>query len=234
VRTVLAAVLVALVLPAAAVAKGSLDVVFSGSGTGRLVDVERWILLDENECYLRKSIDQSATLSWTLGWRLPLGGGAGAPVGAASPQGSLSGTEIADLCGEEETNPSEVPEDWIHTTQCGDVLTAGPGSMTAATRRGNLILSASGPRYDLPAGAVCSLRPRSTELQARVVIPLKTLPPGKTVRITVGSAVGRWGAYVPHLNCMHASKPYDGYRSFDECGDDLSWSGTIVVSRSRT
>jgi hypothetical protein len=234
VRTALVAIVVALALPAAAVAKGTLDVSFTGAATGHLVDVQRWILLDENECYLRKSIDQSATLSWTLGWRVPLGGGVGTPVGAPSVQGTLSGTEVGDLCGEEETRPEDVPENWIHSLQCGDVLTAGPGSLTATTRAGNLILSASGPQYDLPAGAICSLRPRSTELQARVVIPLKKLPPGKTMRIAVGSAFGRWGSYVPHLNCMHAAKPYDGYRSFDECGDDLSWSGAIVVSRLRT
>jgi hypothetical protein len=229
----LAAAVLALALPAAAVAKGPLDVSFTGSGTGHLVDVQRWILLEENECYLREAIDQTATLSWTLGWRVPLGGGVGAPVGAPAMQGTVSGADVGDLCGEELTDPEDVPENWIHSTQCGDTLTAGPGSLTARTRAGNLILTASGPQYDLPAGAVCSLRPRSAELQARVVIPLKKLQPGTTMRIAVGSTVERWGTYVPHLNCMHAAKPYDGYRSFDECGDDLSWTGTLVVSRPR-
>jgi hypothetical protein len=231
VRIALAALVAALALPAAAAAKDTLDISFSGTGTAHLVDVERWILLEENECYLRKSVDQSAALSWSLGWRLPLGGGVGAPIGTPSMLGTLSGSEVADLCGEELTDPEDVPENWIHSTQCGETLTAAPGSLTATTRAGNLIVSASGPRYDLPAGAVCSLRPRSSELQARVVIPLKKLKPGKTMRIAVGTAFPRGGTYVPHLNCMHTSKPYDGYRSFDECGDDLSWSGTIVVRR---
>jgi hypothetical protein len=49
-------------------------------------------------------------------------------------------------CGEELTDPEDVPENWVHSTQCGDTLTAGPGSLTATTRAGNLILSSSGPQ----------------------------------------------------------------------------------------
>ena len=148
-------------------------------------------------------------------------------------QGPLSGTEVADLCGEEETRPEDVPENWVHTSQCTETLTAEPGGLTASVRGSTLTLTVQGPQYALPENAVRSLRPRTEELQARVAIPLKTLPRGKTVRIPVGSALPRWGAYTPHLNCMHVAKPYDGYRSMDECGDDLTWSGTLTVSRSR-
>jgi hypothetical protein len=233
VRIAVAAAALALALPAAAAAKGGIEVTFSGSAAGHLVDVQRWILLDENECYLRDAVDQTAALSWTLGWRAPLGGAAGTPIAAPTAQGTVTGTDVGDLCGEELTDPEDVPEDWVHSTQCNDTFTAGPGSLTVTIRGLDLILTATGPQYDLPPGALCSLRPRSAELQARVVVPLKKLKPGKTMRFAVGSVFARFGDYVPHVNCMHAAKPYDGYRSFDECGDDLSWSGTLVVRRTR-
>jgi hypothetical protein len=233
VRVALLTSVLILAFPCAATAADTFSVIFSGSGTAHLVDVERWILLDENECYLRKSVDQSAALSWTLGWTFRLGAKAGVSAGAPSMQAPLSGTEVADLCGEEETRPEDVPEDWVHSSDCSGALTAAPGSLTTATRGGNLVLTALGPQLSLPDDSICSLRPRSNELQARLVIPLKKLPRGKTLRIPVGSAIGKWGTYTPHLNCMHAAKPYDGYRSTDECGDDLSWSGTIAVTRSR-
>jgi hypothetical protein len=233
VRVALLLTVLGLACPCAATAADSFSVVFSGSGTAHLADEQRWILLDENECYLRKTVDQSAALSWTLGWTLRLGAKAGAPTAAPSMQGPLAGTEVADLCGEEETRPEDVPENWVHESDCTGSLTIAPGALTAATRNGTLILTALGPQYSLPEDSICSIRPRSSELQVRVVIPLRKLTRGRTITIPVGSGVAKWGLYTPHLNCMHAAKPYDGYRSEDQCGDDLSWSGTIAVTRSR-
>ena len=70
-------------------------------------------------------------------------------------------------------------------------------------------------------------------LESCSAIPPWPQPTSNAVLIPVGTAIARWGVYTPHLNCMHVAKPYDGYRSMDECGDDLTWSGTLSVSRSR-
>ena len=50
----------------AATATPSIRVTFSGTASGRFNDVERWVLLSSNECYLRRLRDQKTSLSWNL------------------------------------------------------------------------------------------------------------------------------------------------------------------------
>jgi hypothetical protein len=37
--------------------------------------------------------------------------------------------------------------------------------------------------------------------------------------------------YAPTLDCSQPTKPYEGYRTADHCRDDLSWSGTLKITR---
>ncbi len=235
-RTVLALALLALAAAPAARAD-SVNVVFTGSATEHLSDVQSWVSLADNECYLRTSIDQSATFTWTLGWRLAFGRpGAGSAAGAPAVGGHMSGLQIGDGCDQPADEfPADAPPDWIHTSQCSDDLGAsGAGGATAIVRRGAVVLTLAGPAYALPGGATCWVQPRQTELHARIAVSLKSLLPGRPLTIPVGTAARRWGAYIPHQNCMHSAKPYDGYRSFDACGDDLSWSGTLQLTRTKS
>ena len=69
----------------------SIRVTFSGTAAGRFNDVERWVLLSSNECYLRRLGDQKTALSWNMSFS---GGRALAAAGAASVKGAVSGTEV--------------------------------------------------------------------------------------------------------------------------------------------
>src|SRR5436309_897299 len=52
----------------------SLRITFSGAATGKLADVERWILLENGECYLRRARDQQVQISWSATWSGAFGG----------------------------------------------------------------------------------------------------------------------------------------------------------------
>ena len=75
---------------------------------------------------------------------------------------------------------------------------------------------------------------RSEELNAKIALPVARvlkLARGAQLRIAVGSAKPATGNYRPRAYCLHIAKPYDGYRSFDQCVDTLQWSGTITITR---
>jgi hypothetical protein len=73
----------------AATATPSIRVTFTGTAAGRFNDVERWVLLSSNECYLRRLRDQKASLSWNVSFS---GGRSLATAGAATVKGAVSGT----------------------------------------------------------------------------------------------------------------------------------------------
>ena len=91
-----------------------------------------------------------------------------------------------------------------------------------------------GPAVEVAKNAVCTAPVRSEELNARIALPaarVLKLPRGGQLRVAVGSVKPATGSYRPRAYCLHIAKPYDGYRSFDQCVDTLQWSGTITVTR---
>jgi len=212
-----------------------LQITFTGSAQGHLADTERWTSLTLNQCVLRRNRDETATVSWSLSWR----GAPGGRVAQAAPPrstGNVAGTEVRDSCDIAPTAlPADAPQDWLLSVSCNDPLQAGGGgALTLSQSASKLIVGVTTPDYTVSPDATCDANPRSDQLRARVPISTATiahLKKGGSLSFTVGSAVTRFGTYVPQLNCMHSAKPYDGYRSYDQCLDVLGWSGTIVVTR---
>lgn len=207
----------------------SIRVTFTGTATGRFQDVERWVLLSSGECYLRRMRDQSTTLSWSSGFA---GGRVLSAVGAPSVAGTVHGTEVKDSCDDvAEELPPDAPADWLQSLSCNDPL--GLERPGRATWSGG-VLRVSGPTVTLSKKAACSALPRSDELNVRVVLPasrILALKRGGRIQIAVGSGKPATGTYRPRASCVHIAKPYDGYRSFDECVDTFTWSGTVTVTR---
>ena len=121
--------------------------------------------------------------------------------------------------------------DWLHTLHCNDPLfvkRAGRASWS------NGVLRVQGPTVEVATKAVCTAAVRTEELNARIALPMARvmkLARGAQLRIAVGSAKPATGSYRPRAYCLHIAKPYDGYRSFDDCVDMLRWSGTVTVTR---
>jgi hypothetical protein len=207
----------------------SIRVTFTGTATGRLVDVERWVLLSSNECYLRRLRDQKTSLTWSIGFA---GGRSLSATPAPTITGTVSGTEVRDSCDDvAEELPPEAPDDWLRSISCADplaTLRAGRASWS------NGFLRLQAPIVAVAKTAVCTALPRSEELNARIPLPVSRitqLKRGAHIEIAVGSARPGTGTYRPRANCLHPAKPYDGYRSFDSCVDTMRWSGTVTVTR---
>ena len=212
-----------------------LQITFTGSAQGNFTDVERWTSLANNQCLLRRSRDEATTLSWSLSWR----GAAGGRVAQVAPpesQGSVTGTEVRDSCDTPvDRLPDDAPQDWFRSVSCSDPLEpGGNGVLTLAQGGTQLVVAVATPDFSVSPDAMCTASPRADQLRARVplkLVALQRLGPGASLSVAIGSGVTRFGAYVPQRNCMHTAKPYDGYRSFDQCLDVLSWSGTLRVTR---
>jgi hypothetical protein len=224
-----AAVAASSAAPAATGPTPSIRVTFSGIATGRFVDTERWVLLSAGDCYLRRLRDQSTSVTWTTVFS---GGRALAARSAAAVSGGVKGTMVKDSCDDvAEELPPDAPADWLSSVNCNDRLSATrPGS---AVWSGG-VLRVQGPTLELSKRAVCSVVPRSDELNVRIPLPVSRvaqLKRGGRLQIVVGTDRRATGTYRPRAACTHIAKPYDGYRSFDACVDTLSWSGTITVTR---
>jgi hypothetical protein len=207
----------------------SIRVMFTGSASGRFNDVERWVLLSSGECYLRRMRDQKTSLTWSLTFS---GGRALSAASAQAVTGAVAGTEVKDSCDDvAEELPPDAPDDWLQSRTCNDTLNAiRPGRASWV----NGVLRLNAPVVAVAKDAVCSVRPRSEELNARLPLPvarISSLKRGASIRIPVGSNRPATGTYRTKANCLHPAKPYDGYRSFDECVDILSWTGTVTVTR---
>jgi hypothetical protein len=212
-----------------------LQVTFTGTAQGHFTDVERWQSLASSQCVLRRSRDETIGVSWSLSWR----GAPGVRATLASPptsQGAVAGTEVRDSCDIAPADlPSDAPQDWLASVTCNDPLEAGgSGLLTLARRATQIVVGVTTPEFAVSPDAACTASPRSDQLRARVpisVASLASLKRGASKSFNVGSSLTRFGSYVPQFNCMHAAKPYDGYRSFDQCLDLLTWSGTLRVTR---
>lgn len=207
----------------------SIRVTFTGTATGTFNDVERWILLSSNECYLRRLRDQKSSLTWSLTFA---GGRSLASSNASTVKGAVSGTEVRDSCDDvAEELPPDAPADWLRTLRCSDPLLVMRGGRATWS---NGVLRVQAPTVAVSKKAVCTAALRSEELNARIALPVERvlkLARGGKIRVAVGSAKPATGSYRPRANCLHIAKPYDGYRSFDECVDTLRWSGTVTVTR---
>ncbi len=212
-----------------------LQVTFSGTAQEQFNDVERWTSLQTNQCVLRRSRDEATTLTWSLAWR----GAPGARSVSAEPpasQGTVAGTEVRDSCDVAPAQlPADAPQDWLTTLNCSDpLLSNGGGALTITRRAAQVVIGVATPGYAVSPDAQCTAEPRADQLRARLPLKLADLTrlvKGASKTYTVGSSVTRFGSYTPQLNCMHAAKPYDGYRSYDQCQDLLTWSGTLRVTR---
>jgi hypothetical protein len=210
-------------------------VTFSGTAQGTFTDVERWTSLATNQCVLRRSRNEAVAVSWSFSWRDAPGG---RPTQAAPPssQGTVSGTEVRDSCDiAPDQLPADAPADWLQTVTCDDPLqTGGNATLSLVQRAAKTIVQVASPELAVSPDAECTAEPRYDQLRASVpfaAAALQRLRPGASLSVAVGSAVTKFGAYVPRFNCMHAAKPYDGYRSYDDCLDLLTWSGTLRVTR---
>ena len=213
----------------AAPAPPSIRVTFSGTASGRLLDVERWVLLSSNECYLRRLRDQKTALTWTVEFA---GGRTLSALAPAKVNGTVSGTEVRDSCDDvAEELPPEAPADWLRSLNCSDpvrTLRAGRASWSDG------VLRLEAPVVAVAKTAACTALPRSEELNARVPLPVSrilALKRGGRIELPVGTTRASTGTYRPRANCLHPAKPYDGYRSTDTCVDTLSWSGTVTITR---
>ena len=220
---------IAVVGATAAPTTPSIRVTFNGTAAGRFNDVERWVLLSSNECYLRRLRDQKTSLTWSMSFS---GGRSLASTAAAAVKGAVSGTEVRDSCDDvAEELPPDAPADWLRTLNCNDPL--------LVTRQGratwvNGVLRVQGPTVAVSKKAACTAPVRSDELNVKLALPVSRvlkLARGGQITVAVGSAKPATGSYRPRAYCLHIAKPYDGYRSFDECVDTLRWSGTVTVTR---
>jgi hypothetical protein len=222
----LAAVLVFGSAAAFAAPAPSYTVSFSGRGLEHHVDYQQNIL-DSGVCDSDEHVDLTATLAWATAW--PAFRAAG-PAPLARPS-SIAGSQAS---GSQVKGPCDVPADqapqgWIGTTTCqADLVPAGSPSLTVVGRtKTTLTLAFVAPQLSVPVGAGCSLNVRNDLLTAQVTVSLKklaALKKGRSLALPVASAQS--------LDCSQATKPYEGYRTTDRCQDDLTWSGTVTVTRA--
>jgi hypothetical protein len=208
---------------------------FAGSGTEHQTDVVRYVA-DDNSCFEREQLDETATLTWTSSWsRFSTVGGATGAAPAQAEGSRIRGTHVKDSC---DAPPEAAAPGWIGTTSCDDPLSVvTPASVTVASRsKTALLLQVRAPELVVPVSSECSLTLRQDQLVAHVSVPLKklnALARGRSLVLTVGTArPGARDLYTPSLNCSRPTKPYEGYRTTDACADELSWSATVRITRA--
>jgi hypothetical protein len=211
-------------------------VTFAGTGTEHHVDNQQNIQ-DDGSCNSAEHVDVTAALAWSTAWR----GFRSAPrtlfdAPAVSVAGAqAAGTHVKDACG---LPLDQAPPDWVMQQSCSAPLVASgdPVLSVVGRTKTTLLLAVTAPPLALPAGTGCSLNVRNDQLVAHVVVPLRklaALKKGRALTIAVGtSAPGPGDTYAPSLDCSQPTKPYEGYRTADHCQDDLSWSGSVRVTRA--
>ena len=235
-RTTILIVLAALVVAAAAAAKTPVPaytVTFTGNGDEQQQDTKKNIQ-DSGVCDSAEHVNVSATLLWSASWS-KFRPGKGAAAGPVKIDGSaIQGTDVKDACG---LDLSQAPPGWISQTSCSQtlVISAAPTLAVARKTATTLVLAFSAPSMAVPVGAGCSLNVRNDQLAAHVSIPQKKLAAlkkgGSLVVSTGTSRPGPGDLYAPTLDCSQPTKPYEGYRTSDDCSDQLSWSGTVKLTR---
>jgi hypothetical protein len=236
VRAIFLIVLAALVVASAAAAKTAVptySVTFTGNGSERQQDTKKNIQ-DSGVCDSAEHVDVSATLLWSTSWS-KFRPGKGAAAGPTKIDGSaIQGTDVKDACG---LDLSQAPPGWAGQTSCSQslVVSAAPTLAVARKTATTLVLAFTAPSLAVPVGAGCSLNVRNDQLTAHVSISQKKLAAlkkgGSLVLSTGTSRPGPGDLYAPTLDCSQPTKPYEGYRTADDCADQLSWSGTVKITR---
>src|SRR4051794_7977642 len=207
---------------------------FQGTGSEHQVD-DKQNVEDDGSCEAAEHIDVTAAVTWTASWsrfRASTRSALGAPSRIDGSR--VTGTHVKDACG---LPLDQAPPDWVSQSSCDDALVTSSGPQLGAETRGkNLVLSVAAPSFVLPVSVKCPLNVRNDQLTAHGAVPLKklgALKRGASIAVRVGtSAPGLGDAYATTLDCSAPTKPYEGYRTVDHCQDELSWSGTLKITRA--
>jgi hypothetical protein len=218
---------------AAAASVPTYTVAFTGNGIEQHVDHQRNVQ-DSGLCDSAEHVTVNATLAWTASWR---GFRVGRPAGAAATGiagSSAQGTDVKDACG---LDLSLAPPGWIGQTACSAALvSAGSAALEARKTKTALVLGVTAPPLAVPVGAGCELNVRNDQLVAHLAVPLTklaALKKGKSLTLPVGTArPGPGDYYTSSIDCSQPTKPYEGYRTADDCHDTLSWSGAVKITRA--
>lgn len=224
----------ALAASAAAAAPPTYSVSFTGSGTERQLDHQQNIQ-DSGLCDSAEHLDVTASLGWTATWPGLRATGKVGSTGPSRIDGSrVAGSDVKDACG---LDLGLAPPGWVSERTCADTLavSAAPAISVRKTKT-SLVLAVTAPSFAVPVGAGCSLNVRNDQLSAHAVVSLKKLQALKkrgSIVISVGTVrPGPGDLYATSIDCSQPTKPYEGYRTADHCQDDLSWSGTVSVTRT--
>jgi hypothetical protein len=207
---------------------------FQGSGTEHQVD-EKQNIQDSGVCDSAEHVDVTATMVWSTSWPGFRPASRSALATPARIDGSrVDGTHVKDACG---LPLDQAPEGWVAQSSCNDTLVpSGSPQLTAVVGKKSVTIALAAPSFAVPVSASCSLNVRNDQLAAHVVVPLKKLQLLKrrgSLSFPVGTAVpGPGDTYAPSLDCSVPTKPYEGYRTADHCQDQLSWSGTLKITRA--
>ena len=234
-RSVAAGLALAAVVAAVAAAAPAptYTVTFSGSGGEHQLNNLKNIQ-DSGVCDSAEHIDVTATMTWSAAWN---GFRPGRRVGAAASKidgSTVEGSDVKDACG---LDLSQAPPGWVNQTSCSSALVAagGPSLSLVRTTPKVLVLALAATPTAVPVGVGCGLNLRNDQLTAHVSVPrakLNALKKRASLTFAVGTAhPGPGDAYSPTLDCSQPTKPYEGYRTADECHDTLSWSGTVKITR---
>ena len=210
-------------------------IAFSGSGTEHQVDNQQNIQ-DSGACDSAEHMDVTATLNWSTSWTSVKSGAKSALATPTKTDGSLfTGSHVKDACG---LPLDQAPDGWVSQATCDVPLavSASP-ALSMVFGKQTLSLALNAPSYAVPVGQPCALNVRNDQLAAHVLVSVKklsALKKGASLTFAVGTNVpGPGDDYAPSLDCSQPTKPYEGYRTADHCQDDLSWSGTVRVTRAR-
>jgi hypothetical protein len=236
-RPAVALLLVALVVASSAAARSPVrayTISFTGNGTEQQSDTRRNIQ-DSGVCDSAEHVDATATLAWSATWTR-FRPGQGSPTPATRTTGStIQGSDVKDACG---LDLSEAPPGWVGQTSCSASLAMSAGPTVAVSRKTTtaLVLAVSAPSLVVPVGAGCALNVRNDQFTGHASVSQKKLAAlrkGQSLTIPVGTShPGPGDMYVTSLDCSQPTKPYDGYRTADQCSDELSWSGAVKITRA--
>jgi hypothetical protein len=218
---------------AAKTAAPAYTITFTGSGSESQQDTRRNVQ-DSGVCNSAEHVDVTASLAWSATW-LRFRVGKGFSAGPVRIDGSaIQGSDVKDACG---LDPSQAPPGWLGQTACTQALamSAAPTLGTVRKTAIALVLQVAAPALAVPVGVGCSLNVRNDQLVAHVSVPLKrmnALRKGASLAFPIGtSRPGPGDIYAPSVDCSQPTKPYEGYRTDDECHDALGWSGTVKITR---
>jgi hypothetical protein len=209
-------------------------VAFQGSGTEHQIDEKRNIQ-DSGACDSAEHVDVTATMVWSTSWPGFRPASRSALATPTRIDGShVDGTHVKDACG---LPLDQAPEGWAAQSSCSDALVpSGSPQLTAVVGKKAVTIALAAPSFAVPVSASCALNVRNDQLAAHVIVALKKLQSLKrhaSLSFPVGTAVpGPGDSYAPSLDCSVPTKPYEGYRTADHCQDQLSWSGTLTITRA--